>query len=510
MAPSSFEEAQTMVTDEEKAVTSAGSAEQDVRVAEIHGLLRGAGNGLLSKLMSFQNVESRGIQPIPVDERTNTRTYTIFTLWFTMSLNPLPIVTGMTGTLSYGLSLRATSLVILFFSILCTLPVGYLATLGPRTGMRQMIQARYSFGYYLVSVPVILNLATLTGFCIIDSVIGGQTLSAVSGGHLTPTVGIVIIALVAMFICFFGIKVLHQYERFAWIPALIAIVVATGCGGKHLHEQVAVEAPAAATVLSFGALVAGFLLPWGALSSDFATYMHPHTPSWKVFAYTYGGLFIPSVPLMVLGAAIGGAVINVPSWSQGNDENSAGGVLAAMLQPAGGFGKFLVVLLSFSILGNISATMYSITLNFQLLIPWLVRVPRSLFAIIITAIVIPISIRAAASFFDNLDNFIGVIGYWASAFVAVVIVEHALFRRADCSTYEASIWCDARSLPSGVAALAAAACSFALVIPSMAEVWYTGPIALHTGDIGFELAFVLTALLYVPFRYLEIKLQGRR
>lgn len=184
----------------------------------------------------------------------------------------------MTGTLSYGLSLRVTSLIILFFSILCTLPVGYLATLGPTTGMRQMIQARYSFGYYCVSIPVVLNLATLTGFCIIDSVIGGQTLSAVSDGHLTPTVGIVIVAVLAMAICFFGFKVLHQYERFAWIPALVAIVVATGCGGKHLHEQVAVEAPVAATVLSFGALVAGFLVPWAALASDFATYMQPQTP----------------------------------------------------------------------------------------------------------------------------------------------------------------------------------------------------------------------------------------
>jgi len=263
----------------------------------------------------------------------------------------------MVATLNYGLGLRAASLIILFFSLLCTMPVGYLAMAGPKTGMRQMIQARYSFGYWLVLVPVVLNLATLTGFCIIDGVIGGQTLAAVSGGSLSPTVGIVIIGLMAMLVCFCGFNVLHQYERFAWIPALIAITVATGCGGKHLHQQVAAEAPAASTVLSFGALVAGFLIPWAALASDFATYMRPETPGWKVFAYTYGGLIGPTVPLMVLGAAIGGAVPNVPSWAEGNEQNSAGGVLAAMLQPAGGFGKFLVVLLSFSILGNFSATM---------------------------------------------------------------------------------------------------------------------------------------------------------
>ena len=122
-----------------------------------------------------------------------------------------------------------------------------------------------------------MNLATLTGFCIIDSVIGGQTLSAVANGHLTPTVGIVIIAILGMIVCFCGFRVLHLYERFAWIPALIVIVVATGCGGKHLHQQVHVDPPAASTVLSFGALVAGFLIPWAALASDFVTYMEPET-----------------------------------------------------------------------------------------------------------------------------------------------------------------------------------------------------------------------------------------
>ncbi len=198
-----------------------------------------------------------------------------FSVWLIVSFS---IVTGMAATLSYGLSLLAASLVILFFSLLCTIPVAYLATIGPKTGMRQMIQARYSFGYYLVSVPVLLNLATLTGFCIIDSVIGGQTLSAVTGGNLSPTVGIVIIALLGMVVCFFGFKALHLYEWFAWIPALIVIIVATGCGGKHLKDQVPVSNTPASSVLSFAALVAGFLLPWAALSSDFVTYMHPNTP----------------------------------------------------------------------------------------------------------------------------------------------------------------------------------------------------------------------------------------
>jgi hypothetical protein len=46
------------------------------------------------------------------------------------------------------------------------------------------------------------------------------------------------------------------------------------------------------------------------------------------------------------------------------------------------------------------------------------------------------------------------------------------------------------------------------VIPGMSEIWYTGPIGAITGDIGFEMAFVVTAICYVPFRWLEIKICG--
>lgn len=363
--------------------------------------------------------------------------------------------------------------------------------------------------YYLISIPVLLNLATLTGFCVIDSVVGGLTLSSVNPDHLSSTVGIVVIGILGLIVSFCGFNVLHYYETYAWIPALIAIIVATGCGGKYLSNQTATEPATASAVLSFGALIAGFLIPWAALASDFATYMPPKTSGVKVFIYTYAGLFLPTVPLMVLGAAIGGAVPNVPTWNDAYNANSVGGVLAAMLEPAGGFGKFLVVILSLTLVGNISATMYSITLNFQLLLPWLVRIPRAVFAIVITAIVIPVSIRAAADFFVNLENFIGVVGYWSAAFVAVVIVENVCFRGRNSSSYDHDAWNVPKLLPIGVAAIASAACSVALIVPCMAQIWYTGPIGSKTGDLGFEMALVVTGLLYLPFRYLEKKVVGR-
>lgn len=179
----------------------------------------------------------------------------------------------MSSTLSYGLSLRDASLIIIFFSLLVCVPVAWMGIMGPKTGMRQMIQARYYFGLYLIAVIVLLQLATLTGFTIISAIVSGQTLSAISGGSLSLSVGIVITALIGLAVSFMGYRVLHLYERYSWIPTLIAIIITVGCGGKYLHLQAETEPPAASTILSYGSIVAGFLISWSTIVSDFAVYI---------------------------------------------------------------------------------------------------------------------------------------------------------------------------------------------------------------------------------------------
>jgi purine-cytosine permease-like protein len=168
-------------------------------------------------------------------------------------------------------------------------------------------------------------------------------------------------------------------------------------------------------------------------------------------------------------------------------------------------------MLQFSILGNLAATMYSITLNFQLLLPsLLLRIPRLLYALLTTAIIIPVAIYAAKSFFVNLENFIGVIGYWSAAFIGVVLVEHVVFRARRFGGYtEEGAWQDGKRLPVGFAAIASAVLCFGLVVPGMGQIWFTGPVAERTGDIGFEVAFVVAAVLYLPLRWLERKKFGR-
>jgi len=102
-----------------------------------------------------------------------------------------------------------------------------------------------------------------------------------------------------------------------------------------------------------------------------------------------------------------------------------------------------------------------------------------------------------------LSDFLSIISSWCAAWLSVTVLEHLYFRRGDFDSYNISAWATRRVLPAGIAAITASVLQLGLVIPCIDHVWFTGPIAKHTGDIGFEVALVFTAILYVPFRTFE-------
>ena len=97
----------------------------------------------------------------------------------------------------------------------------------------------------------------------------------------------------------------------------------------------------------------------------------------------------------------------------------------------------------------------------------------------------------------------------------IVLVEHFVFRKNDWTLYNMADWNRPRRLPWGVAALLAFGCAFAIIIPSMSQVWYTGPIALHAGkgpsggDVGPEQGFAYAFVAYALLRPLELRYFGR-
>lgn len=175
---------------------------------------------------------------------------------------------------------------------------------------RELVNLVSIYSYYGVIIPSVFNLCSMTGFCILNCILGGQTLASISNGHLSwryvstsyacsvlsntsYSVGIVVITLISLFVSFCGYRVLNwyvpllvqettnteysccRYERLAWLPVLVVYLVALGVGGKHLSNPPPAEPATAAAVLSFASTIAGFVITYCALGSDFTIYFSP-------------------------------------------------------------------------------------------------------------------------------------------------------------------------------------------------------------------------------------------
>ncbi|KIL92820.1 purine-cytosine permease fcy22 [Fusarium avenaceum] len=433
-------------------LTPCASANQVTSIASgLHGLFLNIG------------VEENGVRPVPPEERTDTRHSNIFTVFFTCLLSVLPLPTGALGT-----------------------------TL-----------------LYLVAIPTLLNAGTVTGFTLVGSIVSGQAIASVNEkANISVNVGIGIVCTFSFFMAFLGYRAVHLWQRWQWVPNLIAITIAVGCGGKHLMNQTEHDPATVKSVVGYGGLMAGYFMTFGGTVSDFTVYHSNEASKMKVFAYVYLGFLIPSTPLLILGAAIGGALPNVEPWQNAWDSYGIGGVMAEMLEPAGGFGKFVLVVLALSAVGNMVLSNYSVALCLQMLVPTFTKVPRFLFILVTLAIMIPMSIYAAAQWEESLVNFLSIIGYWAGCFDAVLIEELVVFRGMNYSSFDPRIWDRGRSLPTGMAAIGASLVSLSVVIPSMDTPWFIGPIGRSVGDLGFESAFIVTGIAYYPLRSLEIKLMG--
>ncbi|KAG5636249.1 hypothetical protein H0H81_008652 [Sphagnurus paluster] len=432
------------------------------------------------KLLTW-GVESRGTQPVPPEQRTDTQYSKIFFIWFSMNTNILSsILCGNSWAccLQSGFARYLLVYFILQFAILHS--TGLFYDMGTKTC------------FFGVILPCVVNLIVMIGFCVLNSIVGGQALASVNGS-LSWTVGIVVLEVVSLLVSFCGYKLLNWYERIAWVPVVISFIVALGVGGKHLSSPPPSEPATVSAVFSFASTLAGFVVSKTPFLLD------------SLFDLSISAGEYSSTP--TLGAAVATVASTVPEWKAGYAGENVGGLLEAMLHPAKGLGKFLTVLLSLSVAGNIAATFYSITLNIQVFIPPLILVPRYVFSLVATAIVIPVAIVGSKRFYDTLVNFLGLIGYWASSFAAIILVEHFVFRKGDHKLYNIADWNNPSRLPSGIAALAAGILSFGLIIPSMDQVWFVGPIAKKTGDVAFEVAFGLSAVLYIPLRALEIRVR---
>lgn len=349
-------------------------------------------------------------------------------------------------------------------------------------------------------------------FAVIAAVTGAQTLASVNPNTLSVDGGIVIIMLIACFIGLSGYRVLHAFGRYAWIPAAFGLLILVGSAGENLSIQAPSRTSGAGARpwLSTISLLAGTGYAWGGIIGDYACYMPPEAPRFRLGLYFCLGLGVMFSLLMVLGAAIGGAVPLNATWLTAFENGGTGAVIGEILVARlGGFGQFVLVILALTVVITAARDIYSISFGLQAAVPYLERIPRAVFAFLTTGVMIGVAIPASRSFLSALSALVSIVSYASGITVTSYLLEWFIFRKADPASLDPTIWDNARLLPSGIPAFAAFAIAWAPVVCGMETAWYVGPLGDRVGDLGWELAMASAVVVYVPLRALELKYRGR-
>ena len=463
------------------------------------------------------NVEARGIRRVEPHERHSTKSlgYThVSIIWFSINLAANNITLGILGPTVFFLSFTDASLCAVFGMLVGCLAVAYMATFGPRSGHRTLVFARYIMGYWPAKLIVVLNLIVLMGYALIDTVVAGQILSAVSPhGSLSVAVGIIVTAVITWVITTFGYTIFHVYERYAWIPSIIVLSILAGVAGPHFNLETPSQGDAATRTgsrLSFFGLCLSAAITYSGAGADYFVYYPVEAPRWKVFVATVAGLSLSFTYAFILGIGLGSGVMTNPTWSEAYDV-SQGALIVEGFAPLGTFGRFCSVVAALGLIANLIPPTYSSGVDFQILGKQFERVPRVAWNTLAVVIYTVCALAGREHLAEIFTNFLAVMGYWLSIFIAITLEEHLVFRRH--TGFDWTAWNTRKALPVGAAALGAFLIGWAGAVVSMAQVWYVGPVARLIGeqgaDMGNYVGFSWAALAYPPLRWLELRKFGR-
>lgn len=309
-------------------------------------------------------VETRGIEPIPDDERRGGPVG-LFWLWFASAIGILGVTYGFILVTFMGLNFVQVLVAVVLGAGLSGAFVGILSVAGVRGGAPGLTLSRAVFGHRGNIGPNIVSWLGFVGWetvmCTTATFALLQIL-AIFGIESNPAViviSILFIVAIAATIGLFGhATILFLQKWLTWIFGGFTVVVIGFLLPSVQWGLVFAQpaAPAATVVGAVGFIAAGTGLGWLSAGADYARYLPRATKGSRVvFATALGGL-IPITALVALGGLL---AVGDPTLATANDPVAAiGAALPSWL---------LVPYLLTAVVGLITGadlSMYSSGLNF--------------------------------------------------------------------------------------------------------------------------------------------------
>lgn len=352
-------------------------------------------------------------------------------------------------------------------------------------------------GWWPSKIVVVLTLIILIGYSLIDVVVAGQILSAVSSngvanGDLSIVVGIIITAVISWAVTTFGYTIFHWYQRYAWLPQLIVVMILAGVAGPKFdldNNPSYGEDPrtVAGNRLSFFSLCLSAAITYTENAADFFVYYLEDSSRLKVSLCTFLGLAVSFTTMFIIGIGLTSGLVTNFDWQLAYDV-SQGALIVAGYTPLGTFGSFCSVIMALGLISNIVAPTYASSVDWQALGRPFEKVPRVVWNTVSVIIYTVCAIAGRANLAEIFTNFLALMGYWVSIWVAIILEEHLIFRKYRGLGWNWEAWNDPRKLPVGIAALIAFLIGWVGAILCMAQVWYIGPISREIGKYGGDVS----------------------
>lgn len=368
--------------------------------------------------------DMHGIEPVPDESRTSGQ-LDQFWIWAGANVAPINWVLGAIG-IQLGLSLVETLAVIVIGNVLGCALFGAMCVIGHRSGVPQMVLSRLAFGRRGAWLPTLMQVLMPMGWVaintwiVLDLAVAALERMGISGGIELKYVIAIAVMLIQLGIATWGFHAIRYFERYTMPFVLVIMVVMTVLAFTHVDIHWHVSTAQGVGKLSamsklMTAIGIGWGISWLVYASDYTRFTKLTLSSQQVFRATSLGMFVPTVWLAFLGAAIASA------GSGADPAQLIIAVFGAMALPV------LLVLVHGPIATNI-VVIYSAalaTLSLDLRVPrWVVSVVSGIVGLLILYLFLHSG--AFASTFEDLMVFFVV---WIAPWAGIVLVDFFLVRR---------------------------------------------------------------------------------
>jgi NCS1 nucleoside transporter family len=265
-------------------------------------------------------LDAHSIEPIPEADKDSTG-WQQFWIWAGANIAPINWALGALGITLFKLGLVETILIVAIGNLVGCAIFASFTVMGHKTGVNQMVLSRSAFGRRGGYLSSFIQFVMTMGWIGVNTYFPVKLAVGILGHfHVHDTFALefviaTIVMVIQVGIGVYGFYLIRTFEKYTVPVTAVIMVLMTilafsrnGVVNWHLGTTLTGLDHFGGVTGLITAIGVGWGISWVTWASDYSRFVPKSTPSRTVFWYSYWGMYIPTVWLAILGAAIASSV----------------------------------------------------------------------------------------------------------------------------------------------------------------------------------------------------------